>query len=180
MLLCLAGCLHPAGVAAQTCSEQFIPSSTLADFEDHGDGTLTDRRTGLHWARCSVGQVWRDSVCQGLPADLDWAAAEAWVRDVNDRGDLFYADWRLPNLRELASISEVNCRDPRINLEAFPATAEGFYWSASRRLVEGPELAAFVLSFGGDGVRIGRPGERLHMRLVRRAEGVSLVRAPRP
>ncbi len=152
----------------------------MTDFEDHGDGTLTDRRTGLTWARCSAGQVWRHGACAGVASGLDWAAAESFVRDVNDRGDLFYADWRMPNLRELASISEVNCRDPRINLEAFPETAEGFYWSASRKLVEGPELAAFALSFGADGIRIGRPAERLHVRLVRRADGVPLARAPGP
>lgn len=101
------------------------------------------------------------------------------MREVNDRGDLFYADWRLPNLRELASISEVNCRDPRINVEAFPATAGGFYWTASRKLVEGPELAAFALSFGAEGMRTGRPAERHHVRLVRRADGVPLAQAGR-
>jgi len=152
----------------------------MADFEDHGDGTLTDRRTGLTWARCSAGQSWRDGVCTGTVSDLDWEAAESYMHDVNARGDLFYADWRIPNLRELASISEVNCRDPRINVEAFPDTGPGFYWSASRKLVEGPELAAFALSFGEEGVRIGRPAERLNVRLVRRADGVPMARTPGP
>jgi len=152
----------------------------MADFEDHGDGTLTDRRSGLTWARCSAGQVWRDGGCTGAPSSLDWPAAESYVRAVNEHGDLFYADWRIPNLRELASISEVNCRDPRINVEAFPSTGEGFYWSASRKLLEGPELAAFALSFGPEGVRIGRPAERLNVRLVRRADGVPVARAAPP
>lgn len=152
----------------------------MADFEDHGDGTLTDRRSGLTWSRCSVGQTWGGGVCSGTAAELDWEAAVVHVRDVNERGDLFYADWRMPNLRELASISEVNCRDPRINLQAFPATAEGFYWSASRKLVEGPETVAFALSYGAEGMRIGRLAERLHLRLVRRADAAPLARAPRP
>ena len=69
----------------------------MADFEDHGDGTLTDRRTGLTWARCSAGQSWRDGVCTGTVSDLDWEAAESYMHDVNARGDLFYADWRIPN-----------------------------------------------------------------------------------
>lgn len=152
----------------------------MADFEDHGDGTLTDRRTGLTWSRCSAGQVWRDGTCAGSASGLDWEAAESHVRAVNEHGDLFYADWRMPNLRELASISEVNCSDPRINLEAFPATDGTHYWSASRKLIEGPELAAFALSFGADGVRIGRSAERLRLRLVRRADAAPLARAPGP
>jgi hypothetical protein len=163
-------------VAAQSCNEQFIPNSTMADFEDHGDGTLTDHRTGLTWSRCSSGQVWQGGACTGLAAELDWESAETYARAVNQQGDLFYADWRLPNLRELASISEVNCRDPRINVEAFPATADGFYWTASRKLLEGPELAAFALSFGDEGLRVGRQAERHHVRLVRRSDGVPVAR----
>ena len=150
----------------------------MADFEDHGDGTLTDRRTGLTWSRCSAGQSWQGGACTGNAAALDWEAAEAHVRAVNEHGELFYADWRMPNLRELASISEVNCRDPRINLEAFPATAQGFYWSSSRKLIEGPETVAFALSYGAEGMRTGRLAERLHLRLVRRAEALPLARAP--
>jgi len=172
---CLLGVWGPVAVAAQSCSEQFIANSTMHDFEDHSDGTLTDRRTGLTWSRCSAGQVWRGGMCSGSAKQLDWESAEAHVRAVNDNGDLFYADWRLPNLRELASISEVNCSDPRINLEAFPETAGGFYWTTSRKLLEGPELAAFALSFGADGVRAGRQQEHHHVRLVRRSDSALLV-----
>jgi hypothetical protein len=160
----------PSVVSAQSCREQFIPNSSAADFEDHGDGTLTDRRSGLTWSRCSAGQVWRGNTCAEPAAEFDWDAAETFVRGVNDRGDLFYADWRVPNLRELASISEVNCREPRINLEAFPATAEGFYWTSSRKLIEGPEWVAFTLSFGAVGMGVSRLAERHYLRLVRRAE----------
>jgi hypothetical protein len=167
----------PFAVSAQSCNEQFIPNSTLQDFEDHADGTVTDRRSGLTWARCSAGQVWRGGRCTESATLVDWEGAEAVVRQVNERGDLFYADWRLPTLRELASISEVNCSDPRINAEVFPETATGFYWSASRKLVEGPELAAFTLSYGPEGLRTSRPAERHHVRLVRRADRIPLAEA---
>ncbi len=176
---CLATALAlPGGASAQSCIDQFIPSSTLQDFEDHRDGTVSDRRTGLTWARCSVGQVWRGGTCAETAAELDWEAATSVVQQVNASGELFYADWRLPSLRELASISEVNCREPRINLEVFPGTGDGHYWSASRKLVEGPELAAFSLSFGAEGVRTSRPAERHHVRLVRSDDRVPVAVAP--
>lgn len=178
--MCLAALASPVPASAQSCSEQFIPNSSAADFEDHGDGTLTDRRTGLTWSRCSAGQVWRSGTCAESASEFDWDAAEAYVRGVNDRGDLFYADWRVPSLRELASISEVNCRDPRINVDAFPATADGAYWSSSRKLVEGPELVAFTLSFAADGMAMSRLAERHHLRLVRRAEPTAVLGAAGP
>ncbi|MBU3693858.1 MAG: DUF1566 domain-containing protein [Rhodocyclaceae bacterium] len=176
--LIVAALAVPIVAAAQSCTEQFIPNSTAQDFEDNGDATVTDRRSGLTWARCSVGQVWRGGVCAELALQLDWDEATVTVEKVNAGGELFFADWRLPNLRELASISEVNCRDPRINVAVFPQTATGFYWSASRKLVDGPELAAFALSYGAEGMRISRPTERHHVRLVRRADHVPRAEAP--
>lgn len=166
----MAAMLPAVAVHAQSCVDQFVPNSSMQDFADHGDGTLTDRRTGLTWSRCSAGQSWQSGSCVDKASEFDWTAAESYVREVNERGDLFYADWRLPNLRELATISEVNCQDPRINLEAFPGTAQGFYWTASRKLIEGPELAAFAMSFGAEGMRVSRSVETHHVRLVRRSD----------
>ncbi len=62
------------------------------DFHDGGDGTVTDRATGLTWAKADNGK------------GLDWDAALAWVQAMNAKHFLGHNDWRMPNAKELQSI----------------------------------------------------------------------------
>ena len=62
------------------------------DFHDNGDGTITDRATGLMWSRADSG------------TGMNWEAALAWVQARNAEKYLGHADWRLPNVKELHSI----------------------------------------------------------------------------
>lgn len=58
----------------------------------NGDGTVTDGATKLMWARDDSG------------VGMDWEEALAWVAARNQEAYLGYADWRLPNAKELQSI----------------------------------------------------------------------------
>ena len=62
------------------------------DFVDNGDGTVTDRATGLMWMQDDSGE------------GMDWEDALAWVEQRNAENYLGYNDWRLPNAKELQSI----------------------------------------------------------------------------
>mgnify|MGYP006267894679 CR=1 FL=1 len=62
------------------------------DFRDNGDGTITDRATGLMWSKA-------DS-----QTGMDWPAALAWVQKKNAENHLGHGDWRLPDAKELQSI----------------------------------------------------------------------------
>ena len=62
------------------------------DFQDNGNGTITDRATGLMWAKADSGK------------GLNWEAALAWVQARNAEQHLGHNDWRLPNAKELQSI----------------------------------------------------------------------------
>ncbi len=62
------------------------------DFTDSGDGTVTDKATGLMWSREDSGR------------GMDWEEALAWVQEKNAEGYLGYSDWRLPDAKELQSI----------------------------------------------------------------------------
>ncbi|NBU11910.1 MAG: hypothetical protein EBT40_00370 [Betaproteobacteria bacterium] len=84
----MAAMLPAVAVHAQSCVDQFVPNSSMQDFADHGDGTLTDRRTGLTWSRCSAGQSWQSGSCVDKAAEFDWTAAESYVREVNERGGI--------------------------------------------------------------------------------------------
>ena len=62
------------------------------DFADNGDGTITDKATGLMWAQADSGK------------GLDWQEALAWVQQMNAENYLGHNDWRLPGVKELQSI----------------------------------------------------------------------------
>jgi len=63
-------------------------------FSENGDGTLTDKLTGLAWAR--------DSDPAG--DSMTWRQALDHIKALNGRNHLGHADWRLPNINELASL----------------------------------------------------------------------------
>ena len=64
----------------------------INDFVDNGDLTVTDRATGLMWAKNDSG------------SGMDWASALAWAQANNAASYLGHSDWRLPNAKELQSI----------------------------------------------------------------------------
>jgi hypothetical protein len=185
------GCLlFPCSRAAETarpdCDTSVYPlSSPTSRFEDGQDGTVTDKQSKLMWMRCAIGQSWTQATCAGQSALLSWADAQQAAKAINKSGKYFYSDWRLPQLPELASIAERQCKNPRINLAVFPNTPADFFWSATSRppgaassppgaatsAVAGatPENFAFALSFGPDGVTYANQQEQHDVRLVRSA-----------
>lgn len=121
------------------------------------------------WMRCSSGQQWARGRCAGSPTPSNWSAAQAAAEQVNRQGDFFFNDWRLPTVRELATIAERQCRDPRINLAVFPDTPASGYWTATPPPGASADAAALVLDFGAGGVQARAKGGAAHLRLVRTA-----------
>ncbi len=159
-----------AGPARQTCDTSRYPlSSPVSRFEDHGDGTVTDKLSNLMWMRCAAGQNWVKGACVGSPTPLTWAAAQAAAAAIDKDASFFYSDWRVPQIPELATIAERQCTAPRINLTIFPDTPAEFFWTSSSRQGAGAETYAFALSFGTEGVKYGSKEERHDVRLVRTA-----------
>lgn len=115
------------------CKPESIPAATpTADFVDNRDGTVTHKRTGLAWMRCSLGQSWDGKSCAGEAKKYVWKKALQAAADFNAAGGYAgHADWRLPNIKELDSIVETQCIDPSINLEMFPATPVFRFWSST-------------------------------------------------
>jgi hypothetical protein len=167
--LSLAVCALPA-FAGQRCETAVRESAPAASrFQDNGDGTVTDRVSRLMWTRCSAGQDWTAGTCAGAATSVDWAGAAAVARDVNRQGTLFFSDWRVPQLRELATLVAADCASPRVDLALFPGTPAEFYWSASARPGEAAPARVYALSFGGEGVLAMPRSEQNHVRLVRDA-----------
>lgn len=172
LCVCAALLLASAAVPAQQrCDPDLAQRSVPTErFDDHGDGTVSDRTTKLMWAKCVLGQTWADGACTGVAAAPDWESAQRAATAVNRDGSLFFNDWRLPLLRELATITERSCDNPRTNLAVFPSTPAAFHWTASSRTGAEYESLAYALSFGADGVRLIDKYERAHVRLVRSSQ----------
>lgn len=92
------------------------------------DATVQDRISGLMWKRCVEGQSGAD--CSDSPG-TQFSSFAAVIQAAKQSAFAGYFDWRVPNIKELASIVEPLCGNPAINLEVFPATSGYAFWSSS-------------------------------------------------
>lgn len=164
------------GAAASVHSQSRYTYSTAGD-------EVTDTKTGFIWRRCSEGQTWRASTCTG--SATTYTHEQALAHATAQAGA---AGWRLPNVKELSSITDKTRTSPAIDTTAFPGTPSNGYWSSTP--YAGDAGNAWVFNFGhgdangsawvvdfGDGgvdVRYGHDGNYIpgryyhgHVRLVR-------------
>lgn len=131
LLSMMIGVALSTQLAAQSCNSSVTATTPDSRFTINGDGTVTDKNTRLMWMRCSVGQSWDtvNSNCTSSTSTYHWIDALSTAQ-----GDSFASksDWRLPNIKELSSITEQACYNPSINETIFPSTAIGHYWSGSQ------------------------------------------------
>lgn len=115
------------------------------DYRDNGDGTITDRATGLMWQQADSGK------------GMNWEAALAYAGACRLAG---HSDWRLPDAKELQSIVDYS-RAPAATRSAalsplfrVGTLSDGdypFFWTSTSHL-EGPPdrrgRAAVYIAFG--------------------------------
>ena len=100
---------------------------TSGRFNDNGNGTITDTKTGLIWQQ--------DGKISGK---LRWNDAWAYCKKLLLAG---YSDWRLPKIDELKSLLNIKVgtgtkinekhRDVYLNNNGFKNIQASQYWSAS-------------------------------------------------
>lgn len=125
------------------------PAYGRNDFRDNGDGTVTDRATGLVWSRDDSGQ------------GMNWQAALAWMQERNAEKFLGHDDWRLPSVKELQSIvdytrSPDTTHSPAIDplFQCTTITNEAgqadyaYYWSGTTHAGFRGGAAAMYVAFG--------------------------------
>lgn len=165
LLLTLSGFSAIVAVAQTCISESEVPASTpTTQFIDHGDGSVTDSKTGLMWAKCSEGLSGSDCATGG-------ATTPTWQVALDLANTSFladYSDWRLPNVNELRSIVEVQCYDPSINLSVFPNTPVSNYWSSSPYAADLNASWEVIFSRGDSNSHLRNNSG--HVRLVRGGE----------
>ena len=117
-----------------TTSNSFICDIS---YTDNGDGTVTDNCTGLMWKKCSEG-LSGSSCGTGSVGTYNWENALIQCEGLDPFAG--HSDWRLPNARELWSITLLGreivdgkkaALGPYINQTVFPATVSSNYWSST-------------------------------------------------
>jgi hypothetical protein len=131
----LCSCLTCAAVAAHSepvCQEaNVLPSATDARYERNTPTIVTDKNTGLMWRICVEGKT-GDQCETGTAVNASWGEALIYASNTNEGKSLDgYKDWRLPNIRELNSLVEVQCANPTINSRIFPNTPATHIWTSS-------------------------------------------------
>jgi len=122
-------------VVQATCNPNITVTAPDIRYTDHGDGSVTDRITGLMWKQCSEGQNTTVTPCDtGSTTVFSWSQALQEVERINNAGGFAgFTDWRLPNRNELSSLVEYQCFAPAVNTNLFPNTANKYYWTSSPR-----------------------------------------------
>ncbi len=133
MVVALSLSLAAGSALAQTCVSSIPDSAPNSRYQANADGTVVDLQTGLMWMRCALGQTWdsQQGTCTGNAATYTWQEALAAAQTQNQAGFAGYSDWRLPNYRELTSITRMRCRDPAINATVFPDTPSNEFWTST-------------------------------------------------
>lgn len=118
-------------------------STPNSDFTDNKDGTVTHKRTGLVWQRCSVGQTWTGLTCSGTASTYTYDQAIALNSTFAGHND-----WHAPNANELASIVKYNAVNPTINTTQFPNTPSNDFWSSSPYVGDTSHAWSVAFSYG--------------------------------
>ncbi|HRC87271.1 MAG TPA: DUF1566 domain-containing protein, partial [Thermoanaerobaculia bacterium] len=118
-------------------------------FTDNGNGTLTDNNTGLVWEKKGDGGGLHDKdnsywwTGNGIEETV-WD----WLDDINQEGFGGFADWRLPNARELLSIANFQNQwalpaafnsgcSPGVSPLSGSCAFLGSYWTSTTRASSG-------------------------------------------
>jgi len=134
----LAGAIIlPSYTFAQACKEKqtpqtvsagnFVFAETTNPLDGTPIGTAFHNFTNLTWNRCVYGQKWESVTqqCIGSPVLLTWQEALITASNMG---------WRLPNIKELNSIVDLQCINPPFDLSIFPntyASEDNGLWTSS-------------------------------------------------
>ena len=145
--------------AEQGCNTTQIQSTPTERFiASEDDSEVFDKKTQLVWKRCGLGFVVDNGACVADANSSNASGKWNWLDvtrkelakisaygDAGSKAD----DWRLPNIKELASITEYSCTSPALNTEVFyDAPESGFYVSNSVNVDKNMGLKAVKIATG--------------------------------
>lgn len=153
----------------RVCQTQTILATSASERFDIGEHTVIDLQTGLMWARCVEG-LFGEMCERSSMKKFTWEGALMLPFTLNSNGGYEgYSDWRLPNIRELNTLVELQCENPAINQHMFPGTPARKMWSSSPYHFY-THYAWYVDFFSGAYNYTDRTNPSLGVRLVRYAK----------
>lgn len=165
------GTLLAIAPLSYSACDSTIPLTTPREhFTNNRDGTVTDNTTGLMWTYCLYQQYGYDCAGDGNGWTGDWDTALSEVVNAN-YGYFGYSDWRIPNVKELASIMEASCDAPALNPGVFLAFSSGIAptWTSSADVHNAQNAWVVDFTLGGEALSVDRTATSAHLRLVRDA-----------
>ncbi|MEZ5702237.1 MAG: DUF1566 domain-containing protein [Burkholderiaceae bacterium] len=145
---------HVRLVRGRTWTGQRHIITSLAYPGDAAGNAVIDRRTGLAWRRCHEGQTWNGAACTGSASIYTHVQALSHAQAV--------ANWRLPNVKELASVIDHGQLFPALDPVSFPGALSITVWSSTPYISN--SAAATGISFG---LGLGHLGVRTAANRVR-------------
>lgn len=88
------------------------------DFTDNGDGTITDKITGLMWEK------------NGSESGMSYTNAMIYLENLNSDRVAGYDDWRFPTMEELLSLLEQRKNDEALHINAVFGGGVKTCWSS--------------------------------------------------
>ena len=113
------------------------PSWGQNRFIDNGDGTVSDTMSGLVWQQNDDGVA------------RNWKDALAYCENLTFAS---FSDWRLPDIKELESLVNINSANltnqmPAVDSTYFPSTRSSYYWSSTTFSFSGQLNYAWYVDF---------------------------------
>ena len=96
--------------------DRSIPTTVPSHFSDNNDGTITDNLTNLVWQKTPA------------PDSMTWENALVFAQNLSIAGQ---NDWRVPNIKELQSLSDVSMANPAVSTAIFPNIGIKKYWAST-------------------------------------------------
>ncbi|NVK54267.1 MAG: DUF1566 domain-containing protein [Alteromonadaceae bacterium] len=155
--------LISASPLAQECLSSAVETTPEDAFTETDTAeTVLHTTTNLVWQRCAVGQTWDGDTCTGEAEPMTWQQALTYAQQFDSER---LEGWRVPNVKELSSLTERNCVRPAINSGIFPATPKDSFWTSTPSYND--PLRAWTVAFFNASHSIKEKQLSVYLRLVK-------------
>ena len=142
----------------QTVSAKEIPGAAEIRFKV-SDHTVSDMATGLTWMRNA----------DIIQKPVKWGDALSTIQRINAEKHFGFNDWRLPNVRELESLTDMTVHSPAVAARKWFFSVQSFYWSSTTSVYEPSYAWTLYTEDGNIGVGF-KDGADFHVWPVRTSE----------